>query len=45
MNSLIGIAVGLVPDIIKLIAGDKTGQLAEQVGKVVADTVGTTECR
>jgi hypothetical protein len=42
MNPLIGIAAGLVPDIIKLIAGDKTGQLAEQVGKAVADTVGTT---
>jgi lysozyme family protein len=39
---LIGIAMGLAPDIIKLIAGDKTGQLADQVGKVVADTVGTT---
>jgi lysozyme family protein len=42
MNPLIGIAAGVVPDIIKLIAGDSTGQLAEQVGKAVADTVGTT---
>jgi len=42
MNPLIGIAAGLVPDIIKLIAGDKTGQLADQFGKAVADTVGTT---
>ena len=42
MNPLIGIAMGLAPDIIKLIVGDKTGQLADQVGKVVADTVGTT---
>ena len=42
MNPLIGIAVGVLPDIIKLIAGDKTGQLADQVGKAVADTVGTT---
>ena len=42
MNPLIGIAAGVVPDIIKLIAGDKTGQLADQVGKAVADTVGTT---
>jgi Glycosyl hydrolase 108 len=42
MNPLIGIAAGVVPDIIKLIAGDKTGQLAGQVGKAVADTVGTT---
>ena len=41
MNPLIGIAMGLAPDIIKLIAGDKTGQLANQVGKAVADTVGT----
>ena len=43
MNPLIGIAVGVVPDIIKLIAGDKTGQLAEQVGKAVVDAVGTTD--
>src|ERR1700733_12070734 len=42
MNPLIGIAAGLAPDIIKLIAGDKTGQLADQFGKVVSDTVGTT---
>ena len=42
MNPLIGIAAGVVPDIIKLIAGDRTGQLAGQVGKVVADAVGTT---
>ena len=42
MNPLIGIAAGLVPDVIKLIAGDKTGQLADQFGKAVADTVGTT---
>ena len=42
MNPLIGIAAGVVPDIIKLIAGDKTGQLADQVGKAVADIVGTT---
>jgi lysozyme family protein len=43
MNPLIGIAAGVVPDIIKLIAGDKTGQLADQVGKAVADSVGTTD--
>jgi Glycosyl hydrolase 108 len=42
MNPLIGIAAGVLPDIIKLIAGDKTGQLADQVGKAVADAVGTT---
>jgi hypothetical protein len=42
MNPLIGIAVGVLPDIIKLIAGDKTGKLADQVGKVVSDTLGTT---
>jgi hypothetical protein len=42
MNPLIGIAVGMLPDIIKLIAGDKTGQLAGQVGKAVSDTLGTT---
>jgi hypothetical protein len=43
MNPLIGLAAGVVPDIIKLIAGDKTGQLADQVGKAVADAVGTTD--
>ena len=32
----------MLPDIIKLIAGDKTGQLANQVGKAVSDTLGTT---
>jgi lysozyme family protein len=32
----------MLPDIIKLIAGDKTGQLADQVGKAVSDTLGTT---
>jgi lysozyme family protein len=42
MNPLIGIAAGLVPDIIKLIAGDRTGQLADQFGKAVADAAGTT---
>jgi lysozyme family protein len=42
MNPLIGIAVGILPDIIKLIAGDKTGKLADQVGKAVSDTLGTT---
>ena len=41
MNPLIGIAVGILPDIIKLIAGDKTGQLADQVVKAVSDTLGT----
>jgi hypothetical protein len=39
MNPLIGIAAGLVPDIIKLVAGDTTGQLADQFGKALADTV------
>src|ERR1700733_14227545 len=43
MNPLIGVAAGVVPDIIKLIAGDKTGQFADQVGKAVADAVGTTD--
>jgi len=42
MNPLIGVAVSMLPDIIKLIAGDKTGQLADQVGKAVSDTLGTT---
>jgi Flp pilus assembly protein TadB len=43
MNPLIGLAAGVEPDIVKLIAGDKTGQLADQVGKAVADAVGTTD--
>ena len=42
MSPLIGIAAAILPDIIRLIAGDKTGQLADQVGKAVADTLGTT---
>src|ERR1700722_19560798 len=43
MNPVIGIAAGVVPDIIKLIAGDKTGQLADQVGKAVAAAVGASD--
>jgi hypothetical protein len=42
LSPLIGIAAAVLPDIIRLIAGDKTGQLADQVGKAVADTLGTT---
>jgi lysozyme family protein len=42
MNPLIGIAAALLPDIIRLIAGDKTGQLEDLVGKAVSDTLGTT---
>lgn len=42
MNALIGVAAAVLPDIIKLVAGDKTGQLANQVGKAVSDTLGTT---
>jgi lysozyme family protein len=42
MNPLIGVAVGVLPDIIKLIAGDRTGQLGDQVGKAVSDILGTS---
>jgi hypothetical protein len=42
LSPLIGIAAAILPDIIRLIAGDKTGQLADQVGKAVADALGTT---
>jgi hypothetical protein len=42
LSPLIGIAAAVLPDIIRLIAGDKTGQLADQVGKAVADALGTT---
>ena len=41
MSPLIGIAAAVLPDIIKLVAGDKTGQLEAQVGKAVSDTLGT----
>jgi hypothetical protein len=43
LNPLIGIAAALLPDVIRLIAGDKTGQLADQVGKAVSDVAGTTD--
>ena len=43
MNPLIGIAITVLPDIVKLIAGDKTGQFADQVTKAVSDTLGTTD--
>ena len=39
---MIGVAAAVLPDIIKLVAGDKTSQLASQVGKAVSDTLGTT---
>jgi hypothetical protein len=43
MNPLIGIAAAALPDIIKLVAGDTTGQLADKVGKAVSDVAGTTD--
>jgi hypothetical protein len=42
MNPLIGIAASLLPDVIKLIAGDKTGQLADNIVKAVSSATGTS---
>jgi lysozyme family protein len=43
MNPLIGIAAAVLPEIIKLIAGDTTGQLGDKVGKAVSDVAGTAD--
>ena len=43
MNPLIGIAAAVLPEIIKLIAVDTTGQLADKVGKAVSDVAGTAD--
>jgi glycosyl hydrolase family 108/predicted peptidoglycan binding protein len=43
MNPLIGVAAAALPDIIRLIAGDKTDQLADRVGKAVSDVAGTSD--
>lgn len=42
MNPLIGIAASILPDIIKLIAGDTTGGLADAIAKAVASAAGTS---
>ena len=41
MLPLIGIATMLIPELIRLISGDKTNTLAAKVSHVVTDTVGT----
>jgi hypothetical protein len=43
MFPLIGLAATLVPDLIRLIAHDKAGALAQSVSKTVTDTVGTDD--
>ncbi len=43
MNPLLAIAASILPDLIKLVAGDKGGQLADKVVKTVSDTVGTSD--
>lgn len=43
MLPLIGLAATLVPDLIRLIAGDKAGALAQSVSQAVTATVGTDD--
>jgi hypothetical protein len=43
MFPLIGLASTLVPDLIRLIAGDKAGAVAQSVSKAVTDAVGTDD--
>ena len=43
MLPLIGIATALIPELIRLISGDKTNTLAAKVSHVVTDTVGTQD--
>nr|WP_295389438.1 glycosyl hydrolase 108 family protein [uncultured Thiodictyon sp.] len=43
MFPLIGLAATLVPDLIRLIAGDKAGALAQSVSQAVSDVAGTDD--
>ncbi len=43
MNPLIGLAAAVLPDVIKLIASDNTGQLAGRFVDVVSSTLGTSD--
>ena len=43
MNPLVGIAAWVLPDIIRLVAGDTTGQVADKVARLVAGTLGTSD--
>jgi Glycosyl hydrolase 108/Predicted Peptidoglycan domain len=43
MNPLIGVATSIFPDLIRLIAGDKSGQLADKVANIVSSTLGTKD--
>ncbi len=43
MLPLIGLAAYVVPEIIRLIGGDKTGTLATKVSQVTQEIVGTTD--
>jgi hypothetical protein len=43
MLPLIGLAATYLPDLIRLIAGDKAGTIAAAVGKVVSDVTNTTD--
>lgn len=43
MTPLFGIAAATLPDIVRLVASDKSGQLADKVAKVVSDTVGVSD--
>jgi hypothetical protein len=42
MNPLIGIAISLVPELLKLFAGDKTGQIGKKVADAVVDVTKTS---
>ncbi|MBV9655120.1 MAG: hypothetical protein JOZ42_11220 [Acetobacteraceae bacterium] len=43
MLPLIGLAVSLVPELIRLIAGDKAGHVAQDVANAVSTATGTTD--
>ena len=43
MLPLIPIALSLVPDLIKILAGDKAGAVADSVAKAVGDATGTVD--
>jgi hypothetical protein len=43
MNPLLGVAISLVPDLIRLIAGDSAGKFSEKIAAVVQNTTATSD--
>ena len=43
MLPLVGIATAVIPDLIKIIAGDRAGKVADSVAAAVSTATGTTD--